>query len=96
MPRRIAPLALSLSGSPPSSRLSNPTWKTAMRMTPLATFVMSFFLAVGAAAAAPASSPAATTSAASMETAQSAPSAADAQFADLSKRWLDGSMRLSP
>ena len=31
-----------------------------------------------------------------MEHARAAPSAADTQFADFSKRWLDGSMRLSP
>ena len=64
-----------------------------MRLTPLAAFVMSFFLATAAAAAAPAATPA--TSAPAMQGTATA-SAADAQFADLSKRWLDGAMRLSP
>ena len=64
-----------------------------MRLTPLASFVMSFFIAVSAAAVGSpnaADSSTATTQAAAMA------SAADAQFADLSRRWLDGSMRLSP
>jgi uncharacterized protein (DUF885 family) len=62
-----------------------------MRMTPIATFVISLFLAVGAATAAPASPVA--TPAKHMQMKQGA---ADSQFADLSRRWLDGSMRLSP
>jgi uncharacterized protein (DUF885 family) len=62
-----------------------------MRMTPIASFVMSFFLAVGAAFVAPThASPAAAVPM------MQKPASADAQFADLSKRWLDGAMRLSP
>jgi len=66
-----------------------------MRMTPIATLVISFFLAVGAAAAAPASSPG------TQATMPAGPvlmmrSPADSEFVALSKRWLDGSMRLSP
>ena len=65
-----------------------------MRLTPLASFVMSFFLATTVAMAGPATAPA-TASASVMHDAATA-SAADTQFADLSKRWLDGAMRLSP
>ncbi len=65
-----------------------------MRMTPLAAFTVSFFLATGAASAAPALQSPVLANGATM--AASAPSATDAQFADFSKRWLDGSMRLSP
>ncbi|MEO8741555.1 MAG: DUF885 domain-containing protein [Lysobacteraceae bacterium] len=64
-----------------------------MRLTPLASFVMSFFLATTAAMAAPAVTPA--TPASVMHGAATV-SAADTQFIDLSKRWLDGAMRLSP
>ncbi|MBS0213253.1 MAG: DUF885 domain-containing protein [Proteobacteria bacterium] len=63
-----------------------------MRLTPLAAFAATFCLCIGIAAAAPAA-PAAT---AATPAAETTPSAADAQFADFSKRWLDGSMRLSP
>ena len=61
-----------------------------MRMTPIASFVISFFLAVGAATAAPAPP------AAKVPPPVSVTKTADAQFADLAKRWLDGAMRLSP
>ncbi|HEY2345057.1 MAG TPA: DUF885 domain-containing protein [Xanthomonadaceae bacterium] len=64
-----------------------------MRMTPLAAFTISLFLAVGAAAAAPATQVA---QAASTAAVAPATTAADAQFNDLAKRWLDGSLRLSP
>ena len=61
-----------------------------MRMTPIASFVISFFLAVGAATAAPAPP------AAKVSPPVSVTTTADIQFADLAKRWLDGAMRLSP
>ena len=61
-----------------------------MRMTHVASFVISFFLAAGAGITAPVAHAAATRQTAPV------PMAADAQFADLSKRWLDGAMRLSP
>ncbi len=63
-----------------------------MRITPLTSFVLSFFCAAAAAVGAPAI---AVTPATSMQHAATT-SPADAQFADLSKRWLDGAMRLSP
>ncbi len=61
-----------------------------MRMTPIASFVISFFLAVGAATAASAPP------AAKVPPPVSVTKTADTQFADLAKRWLDGAMRLSP
>ncbi len=61
-----------------------------MRLTPIAAFVMSFFLAVGATTAAPPSPTARVAQPVSLT------QSADMQFADLSRRWLDGSMRLSP
>ncbi|MBS0193697.1 MAG: DUF885 domain-containing protein [Proteobacteria bacterium] len=66
-----------------------------MRMTSLAAFTISFCLAIGAAAAT-AGTP--TLVAADAATAAAAPanSTTDAKFTDLAKRWLDGSMRLSP
>lgn len=68
-----------------------------MRMTRLAACTASFCLAIGIAAAGPAAnsaaSPAMTAGAAATA---SAPSPADVQFNELAKRWLDGSMRLSP
>lgn len=64
-----------------------------MRMTPLAAFTISFFLAVGAASANPVTLLSADAAA---TTTPPATTAADAQFADFAKRWLDGSLRLSP
>ncbi len=62
-----------------------------MRMTPIASFVMSFLLAVGAAAAtAPRSA------VADIARPATPASVADTHFADLSRRWLDGAMRFSP
>lgn len=64
-----------------------------MRRHPLAVVIASFCLAIGlaATAASPASSGAIPVAATANAT-----SAADTQFADLSHRWLDGAMRLSP
>ena len=58
-----------------------------MRMTTLASFAMTIFLATGSAAV-----PAAQMRHVTNQT----QSQVDARFADLSKRWLDGAMRLSP
>ena len=58
-----------------------------MRMTLLASFAMTIFLAAGSAAV-PAEP--------MRHVTNQAPSQADARFADLSRRWLDGAMRLSP
>ena len=66
-----------------------------MRMTPIATLVISFFLAVGAAAAAPAS-PAGKPATMPAGPGLMMRSPADTKFIELSNRWLDGSMRLSP
>ncbi len=63
-----------------------------MRITPLASFVLSSLFATAAAVGASAIEVAPATS---MQHA-AATSPADAQFAGLSKRWLDGAMRLSP
>ena len=62
-----------------------------MRTMPLALLATSLILAIAAASAATSSAPA-------MTMAQVAPgtNAADSRFSDLSKRWLDGAMRLSP
>lgn len=66
-----------------------------MRVKPLVAFAASFCLAIAAAAAAPAGSTASPGAAPQIVT-MPAKTAADARFAELSRRWLDGVMRLSP
>ena len=66
-----------------------------MRMTPLAVALLTATLAAGTVTGASAASPAA--SAATPTTAKAtADAAVDARFADLSKRWLDGFLKLNP
>ncbi len=62
-----------------------------MRMTPLAVALLTATLAAGTVTGASAASPATPTAAKA-----TADAAVDARFADLSKRWLDGFLKLNP
>ncbi len=66
-----------------------------MRMTPLAVALLTATLAAGTVTCVSAASPAASTATPTAAKA-TADAAADARFADLSKRWLDGFLKLNP